>query len=38
LDSGPVDYREREMEFVAAAPIAFVEEVLGKLLAVLESA
>lgn len=31
-----VDYREREMEFVAVAPVAIVEEVLDKLLTVLE--
>ena len=31
-----VDYREREMEFVATAPSTVVEEVLDKLLAVLE--
>ena len=31
-----VDYREREMAFVAAAPPAVIEEVLDKLLAVLE--
>lgn len=31
-----VDYREREMEFVAEAPNALVEEVLDTLLAVLE--
>jgi len=31
-----VDYREREMAFVAQAPRAIVEEVLDKLLAVLE--
>jgi mRNA interferase MazF len=31
-----VDYREREMAFVAAAPRKVVEEVLDKLLAVLE--
>jgi mRNA interferase MazF len=31
-----VDYREREMAFVAEAPRAIVEEVLDKLLAVLE--
>lgn len=31
-----VDYREREMAFVAAAPVEVVEEVLDKLLAVLE--
>ncbi len=31
-----VDYREREMAFVAEAPKAIVEEVLDKLLAVLE--
>jgi len=31
-----VDYREREMAFVAEAPRAVVEEVLDKLLAVLE--
>ena len=31
-----VDYREREMEFVAAAPAELVEDVLDKLLAVLE--
>ena len=31
-----VDYREREMEFVNPAPVELVEEVLDKLLAVLE--
>ena len=31
-----VDYREREVEFVAAAPREVVEEVLDKLLTVLE--
>jgi len=31
-----VDYREREMAFIAEAPRAVVEEVLDKLLAVLE--
>jgi mRNA interferase MazF len=31
-----VDYREREMEFVVAAPREVVEEVLDKLLTVLE--
>ena len=31
-----VDYREREMEFVGSAPRELVEEVLDKLLAVLE--
>ena len=31
-----VDYREREIEFVAASPRELVEEVLDKLLAVLE--
>jgi mRNA interferase MazF len=31
-----VDYREREMEFVATAPRQAVEEVLDKLLAILE--
>jgi mRNA interferase MazF len=31
-----VDYREREIEFVAEAPAAVVEEVLDKLLTVLE--
>jgi mRNA interferase MazF len=31
-----VDYREREMAFVAGAPTEVVEEVLDKLLAVLE--
>ncbi len=31
-----VDYREREAAFVAAAPAAVVEEVLDKLLALLE--
>ena len=31
-----VDYREREMEFVATAPAPIVEEVLDKLLTLLE--
>ena len=31
-----VDYREREMAFVAGAPVEVVEEVLDKLLALLE--
>ena len=31
-----IDYREREMEFVAVAPRAVVEQVLDRLLAVLE--
>jgi len=32
----PVDYHEREIAFIAEAPRAVVEEVLDKLLAVLE--
>jgi mRNA interferase MazF len=31
-----VDYREREMQFIAAAPAAIVEEVLDKLVTILE--
>src|SRR5216110_3409422 len=31
-----IDFREREMQFIAKAPAALVEEVLDKLLAVIE--